>query len=270
MVKDTLNSIFDNLKERTTNPFLGTLIVVWVFRNWTLVYGLFNFDKGFTLDKKLKYIADHYQSQAFVPNLLIVVAITFLVLVSTYCMLTLGRLISDTYDKFVLPYLARITDKSSIVLKTEYKALEEVVKQLEIRLEEERLAKVAVQNERDRLDEKLSAQQNIVETTDIVENQTSQSSTSLDDDLNMQVNKRVSDKVLQDWDIEIFNDTINDILNGVKLNPKDDIIKVLLREHLIIATGNVSAGGDKVFKLTDDGLKFLRYWNATSYSQNIN
>ena len=244
MVKDTLNSMLDNIKERTTNPFLGTLLVVWIIRNWTLVYGLFNFDKGFTLDKKLKYIADHYQSQAFVPNLLIVVAITFLVLVSTYCMLTLGRLITDTYDKFVLPYLSKITDKSSIVLKTEYKTLEEVVKQLEIRLEEERLAKVGAQTERDRVDKALSAL-------------TKQKSTNLDDS----IYRTVANELRTASREEYVDQAFEDIEANKSINKESIVIKRFIDEDYVNVKRTDPNDKEKAFyELTEEGINFQDFW----------
>jgi hypothetical protein len=255
MVKDTLNSVLDNIKERTTNPFLGTLLVVWIIRNWTLVYGLFNFDKGFTLDKKLKYIADHYQSQAFVPNLLIVVAITFLVLVSTYCMLTLGRLITDTYDKFVLPYLSKITDKSSIVLKTEYKALEEVVKQLEIRLEEERLAKVAAQTERDKADEKLYKHLNPQTETISIEGENELNSTF----------KRIETKFNDETQIESLNNILNSIQTKRSIAKGNTVVSILAREGLVqVGSIDINRPEMAYFEFTDEGRKFLRYWNKNN------
>jgi len=255
MVKDTLNSMLDNIKERTTNPFLGTLLVVWIIRNWTLVYGLFNFDKGFTLDKKLKYIADHYQSQAFVPNLLIVVAITFLVLVSTYCMLTLGRLITDTYDKFVIPYLAKITDKSSIVLKTEYKALEEVVKQLEIRLEEERLAKVTAQTERDKADEKLYKHLNPQTETLSIESENELDSTF----------KRIGTKFDDETQIESLNNILNSIQTKRSIAKGNAVVSILAREGLVqVGSIDINRPEMAYFEFTDEGRKFLRYWNKNN------
>ncbi|QIL38096.1 hypothetical protein G7074_01665 [Pedobacter sp. HDW13] len=247
MVKDTLNSMLDNIKERTTNPFLGTLLVVWIIRNWTLVYGLFNFDKGFTLDKKLKYIADHYQTQAFVPNLLIVVAITFLVLVSTYCMLTLGRLITDTYDKFVIPYLAKITDKSSIVLKRDYKSLEEVVKQLQGRLEEERIAKVNAQNERDKISDRLANYH---------------PSEMLDDYIPAKSQNRIVSELKELSDFNIIDMLVDNILTGRSINMESPITKLLTREGIITLDEVKPRTSDYAFyKITTIGNGFLKYWN---------
>lgn len=45
-------SFVDNIKQKTTNPFFGTLILVWLVRNWELIYTLFNFDKDWLLSDK--------------------------------------------------------------------------------------------------------------------------------------------------------------------------------------------------------------------------
>ena len=48
MIKDFLVSFKDNFKEKTRNPFLGTYLIVWLIRNWELIYTLFNFDQNKT------------------------------------------------------------------------------------------------------------------------------------------------------------------------------------------------------------------------------
>ncbi|HEY0056585.1 MAG TPA: hypothetical protein VGB63_14620 [Pedobacter sp.] len=69
MIKDIFDSFKDNLRERTTNPFLGTFVIVWVIKNWKLVYSLFYFDKDFTLEKRLNYISSYFKEDTFGENL---------------------------------------------------------------------------------------------------------------------------------------------------------------------------------------------------------
>lgn len=155
MVKDTLNSIFDNLKERTTNPFLGTLAVVWTIKNWKLVYSLLYFDGNFKLKDRLDYITEYFSQHSFVSNMLGVISITLGLLVVTYFLLTLSRLLTDSYERIVIPWISKVTDKSTIVLKSDYSKILEEVKRLELRLEEERQARFTVQTERDSAEQKL-------------------------------------------------------------------------------------------------------------------
>lgn len=251
MVKDTLNSIFDNLKERTTNPFLGTLIIVWVFRNWTLVYGLFNFDKEFKLKDKLKYISDYYDHQSFIWNMLFVVLITLAVLLFTYCMLAISRFLTDTYNKRVIPFIAIKTDKSSIVLKTEYLKLQDIIKLLESRLEEERLAKVGAQNERDILDKRVFDLSNT-------------SSKQID---NEDVNTNSKYVRLTKWFKEKgmtgqVDSTLLGIQKSQSFQEGDNVIDKMLLEDIVEYYNTDERLEDYYYyRLTKDGKEFLDYWN---------
>lgn len=253
MVKDTLNSVFDNLKERTTNPFLGTLIVVWIVHNWKLIYSLFYFDSKLTLTERLSYIEEFFQKTPFYLNLFYVFLLTILILCITYLFLGLSRFISDFYEKRVIPKIVKFIDKSAIVLKSDYLAQQEVIRHLEGRLDEERLAKGAAQRERDesdaKLDEALSKRLNSEQVLESeVTNTIPQSFI------------RVSNKARQLWTPRKFNSYLANITGGAIMTIEDDIMKVLLRENFI-TPGAKSGSNGKDYKLTDEGLAFLKYWN---------
>lgn len=52
MLKEAWDSFKENIKERVTNPFLGTFVLVWIVHNWKVVYAFFFFDKEYNLEKK--------------------------------------------------------------------------------------------------------------------------------------------------------------------------------------------------------------------------
>lgn len=56
MIKDFLISFKDNFREKHRNPLLGTYLLVWLFRNWELLFTLFNFDKEKKLQDKIEFI----------------------------------------------------------------------------------------------------------------------------------------------------------------------------------------------------------------------
>ena len=56
---EVVNSFFSNIKDKLTNPYFGTLIIVLIIHHWDLIFGVFNFDEGFTLDKKLEFINNY-------------------------------------------------------------------------------------------------------------------------------------------------------------------------------------------------------------------
>jgi len=156
MFAKTLSSLKDNLIQKTTNPFLGTLVLVWIFHNWKLVYGVFNFDKTWTLEKKWEFITTYLEPWRFTINLIECLSIATIVLFVTYFLLNFSRLIINFYEKIVSPWVYKVTDKSSIVLKSTYKQLEQERDLLEQRLEEERVRRIQVQSELDALEEKQS------------------------------------------------------------------------------------------------------------------
>lgn len=134
MVKDILTSFRDNITQKTTNPFLGTFITVWVIKHWKFVYTFFNMDPDFTLSYKISLLEEYFLNYTFWATVLHCVFWTFLILLGTYFLLTLSRLIINSYEKFALPFVYKLTDKNSIVLKSEYKKLYLEASELEAKL----------------------------------------------------------------------------------------------------------------------------------------
>lgn len=60
---EAISSFFDNIKQKTTNPFFGTLILVWSYRNWELIYTLLNFDSDSKLTDKTVFIKTYFSSR---------------------------------------------------------------------------------------------------------------------------------------------------------------------------------------------------------------
>lgn len=152
MLKDLIVSFQQNLKEKTRNPFLGTYLIVWLIRNWKLVFTVFNFDENFTLEKKIAWIENYYENGDFLWNLMINILWAFAVLIITYILLNFSRLIINGSEKIVTPYIYKITDSNSIVLKETYDRVVNDKYQVEEKLEKERENKLKLQNEISRLE----------------------------------------------------------------------------------------------------------------------
>lgn len=141
MIKDFLISFSDNFKEKTKNPFLGTYLLVWLVRNWDLVYTLFNFDKDCTLDDKKTFISNYYKNGDFISNLASNILWAFGILITTYLLLNISRLIVNLSEKRLTPWIYQITDSKSIVLKSEYERIRTDNDDLQTRLDKERESK---------------------------------------------------------------------------------------------------------------------------------
>lgn len=141
MIKDLFVSFSDNFKEKTKNPFLGTYLLVWLIRNWKLIYTLFNFDNGAKLADKIKFIEEYYSKMDFIDNLLQNIYWSFGLLISTYILLNVSRLIVNLSEKRLTPWIYKITDSKSIVLKEEYERVRADNDDLQVRLDKERESK---------------------------------------------------------------------------------------------------------------------------------
>jgi hypothetical protein len=155
MIKDTISSFRDNIRRRISNPLLGTFLVVYVVKNWELFYGIFNFDSNSTQINKLDFIRNYFVTINGFENLAECVGYSFVVLIGTYLLLALSRLIVDTYEDIVLPIIFSLTNKSRIVDKEVYLRVENERIEITKRYEQEREDKYRIQKERDNLDNQL-------------------------------------------------------------------------------------------------------------------
>lgn len=125
---EVVNSFFSNIKDKLTNPFFGTLILVLIVHHWELIYSIFNFDDGSTLDKKLFFIQNYISENITFKTLLW----DFLY---AFCYMTIGYLIVVGTRSLVLaiefrlmPFLTGKIVSKNVVKKSLY---DEVVKERE-------------------------------------------------------------------------------------------------------------------------------------------
>jgi len=134
-----ITDFFSNIKEKITNPFFGTLILVTISRNWDLIYSLFNFDTDTTLHYKLRYISTYLAEKNFLIEILINIGFTALIVVAGYFIVVLFRTLSIWIEFTVMPNLTKLAVSKKVVLKEEYDALKVDRDDYAERYEEQRL-----------------------------------------------------------------------------------------------------------------------------------
>lgn len=164
MIRDTYSSLKDNLKERTTNPFLGTFTMVLLIHHWKILYALFNFDSNLSLQDRLDYITNYIKSSSLWEGVVVPVFVALLIIILTYLLINTSRLITNFYEKKVTPWVYKITDSSSVVLKSDYDKLVQKTYQLEEKVNAERAKRLEVEAERDKLESR--GLQRVVEVED--------------------------------------------------------------------------------------------------------
>uniref|UniRef100_UPI00138A1F20 hypothetical protein n=1 Tax=Pontibacter pamirensis TaxID=2562824 RepID=UPI00138A1F20 len=147
MIKDIFDSLRDNISQKTSNPLLATILIVWTFKNWRLLYGLFYFDEDTKLEERIAYIEIYYSEVNFYENLFFSILYAFCVLIITYVLLSASRYIVNFYDKIIIPRVYRLTDKTSVVLKSDYIELLRMNEEIDNKYSTERDSKNRVKAE---------------------------------------------------------------------------------------------------------------------------
>lgn len=164
MFKEVFLSFKDNLIQKAKNPFLGIYTIVWSIRNWELVYSLFNFDKDVKRDTKITFIKKHFEEMPFIENILWNILIATGVLIATYLLLNISRLIVNLFEKRLSPWISKITVSNLIVAKEDYDIVKNRTLYLEKRFEELKKDKSYLLLEVDRLENEVKEFQKNTET----------------------------------------------------------------------------------------------------------
>ena len=124
-IKETFNEIMNPVKEnintKLTNPFFGTLIIVWLFHNWELLVTIVNISDYNTIDLKIKAIADHFRNgkSSFLCNFLTCVIYSFGVLIFSYLLLSASLALTIQFARFK-KWIFKKTEKSAVVYIEDY------------------------------------------------------------------------------------------------------------------------------------------------------
>lgn len=132
---EAITSLIHNYKSKIRNPFFGALASVWLFRNWVVVYALFNFDEKYNMHYRIKYIKNYFSKKDFWTEFWINVTVTFLVLLITYVLFALSRFLTDLYYKICEPKIITLIDQNAIFTAADKSKLESRITLLNNKLE---------------------------------------------------------------------------------------------------------------------------------------
>lgn len=229
MIKDIFFSFKETIKQKTTNPFFGTLVIVWVIHNWELIFTFFNFEKNETLSGKISFLKGHLAPEPFLINIGQCILISFAVLILTYAFLNLSRFIVNLFEKKITPWIYKITDSSSIVLKSNFQVLEKERDILSQKLEIERESKLKLQNEVSTLEEKIKE---FIKSNDEKVSEIEQINKSAND-----VDTQKVEKVLKAISNKGFNDFFDTLINEINNSEYIDTSKLGEQINYFLKTG---------------------------------
>jgi hypothetical protein len=117
------SSFFDNIKDKTTNPFFGTLIFVWLVRNWDLVYTVFNFDNNCNLEDKKDFIRSYYVSKVVWQEIGLNILIALGLMVLSYALIIVSRLVVNVTNHNIIPRMNEKTVSKLVVNKDRFETV---------------------------------------------------------------------------------------------------------------------------------------------------
>jgi len=111
-------------EKKVTNPFFATYFFVLLYRNWELIFTLFNFDDDCTLDDKLHLINQYFNKLEFIDQIWTNLWVTAVVIVISYLLYFGFRALANLFERKVFPIADKI-DNDLVVTKERYLKVKE-------------------------------------------------------------------------------------------------------------------------------------------------
>lgn len=251
MVKNLIGSFSENLMEKSRNPFLGTYALVWLVRNWVIVYTLFNFDKELNMQDRIDFISCYFSNKPFLENLVINILWALGLLVLTYLLLNISRFIMNLSEKQVTPWIYKITDKNSVVIREEHNIALQRIKELDAILDNERKRRLEAEKRADDI-EKRQLNEGIISKEDISE----------DKGLKGEISS-LYEKLVEKNFSEYFKETAFSFISGGKYLKGDyqEANDFFISHNLVQYTMTHPSHG-KEWKITDKGRDLFQYMKS--------
>ena len=151
-------SLTDYIKTKCTNPFFGTLFFVWIIFHWKLIYIVFSFEKGTSLEDKVNFISQFLDEPAFIWNMLWCILISFGVLIASYILTNAARFITELSNEIVNPSIFFainwLSNKANTISKDRYEKMQKEKDSYKEKYEKERESRLHAEQERDEMEDK--------------------------------------------------------------------------------------------------------------------
>jgi len=120
---DFFNSFFQNVKDKLTSPFFGTLSFILLVHHWEFWYTLFNMDSKLNLTQKIEVLRFVGKKEFHWTNLLEDVGWTILIVAAGYGIIIGTRSLSLFIDFRIMPAITKEIVNKNVVVKSQYDEL---------------------------------------------------------------------------------------------------------------------------------------------------
>lgn len=265
---EAFTSFLNNYKSKIRNPFFGTLASVWLFRNWVVVYALFNFDEKFSMHYRINYIQNYFSKKDFWDEFWSNILVTFSVLIITYILFAVSRFLTDLYYKICEPRIITLIDQKAIFTSADKSKLESRINLLNNKIDRQNDA-----ISRHESSNQLLSTKNTDLKTEIQFNQLEHSKSIKEYEENFTSLKEfnINIKLLE----KEFNEISNDFINNTKspyrdilLNKKNDILETIKMDvqlsKYFLEKGFIDKNKDEL-KISATGKLFFQYLREKDY-----
>ncbi|WP_439553963.1 hypothetical protein [Flavobacterium macrobrachii] len=125
---EVINSFFSNIKDKLTNPYFGTLILVLIIHHWELWYTLFNFDDDCTLQDKITFVREYLENNLTFRMFMWDVFQSIILMFLGYLIIVGTRSLAMWVEFGLMPLITGKIVNKNVVRRSEY---DDVVKERE-------------------------------------------------------------------------------------------------------------------------------------------
>jgi len=287
---EVINSFFSNIKDKLSNPYFGTLILVLLIHHWQLWYTVFNFDDDCTQADKILFIQNYVSAHLGFSHFLLDIILAAIYMLLGYLIIVATRSLVMWVEFWLMPFITGKVINKNVVRKSEYdevvKEREEYFDQYEEQRKNLRLFSKTIDEQTEQLKQKdndlLKQSESISNSlrdfdsankkleTSYIENQNLVNQIKI---LNSSIDQLKEDEKLNEQKLKAYNSLFFDQKNipfyrSTNKFPPEVIEKVrLLKEenlwHLFIILGNFfenggTIGGEILTTMIEKGIAFER------------
>jgi hypothetical protein len=229
---EVINSFFSNIKDKLTNPYFGTLILVLIFHNWELIYTLFNFDKKLTLDEKLTSIKSYISINITFTEFLCNAFLALVLMLSGYLIIVFTRSIVLWVEFWLMPFITGKIINKNVVQKNEFdkvvKEREEYFDQYEEQRKNVRMFSKTIDEQTEQIKQK---DKDLIEQSNIISSSVKQLDTT-----KIKFKLTIDESTRKDEKIKELNSSIKDLQKNYDFKSE----KLDKFEHLFFDKENIA------------------------------
>lgn len=124
-IKSIFQDFVNDNRDKVRTPYFSVFILIWLVRNWELIFTIFNFDEIEKRTDKTTLIGEYISKAVSPKELLTTTGLAFIGITVSYLLISLSKTITLAYKNFVTPFINNLFDKNLNVDKEIYNTVKQ-------------------------------------------------------------------------------------------------------------------------------------------------